>query len=265
MLTSTLGGLIKDYRIKKRLSQLEVSLRIGWKDTTRLSKIEQGRVGKPTRETVDKIIKALELLDMEIGQFLLVGGYLPTEEEINNIRRTMAPILNSWNYPATIFDFSWRVIDQNKANIDLYQLDPALNESIFKNHMRIHEIIFDSSMVQNKLLKGEDLEKWHQFLTALIVQFKHEQRDRTNEKWFTSYIKSMQKNDLFRKIWKNTQGAIPPEVLIGKFAYKLIVNPKDPEKVLRFYLFVVPVVADSRFEMEVLIPMNTETYEYYNQ
>jgi len=51
MLTATLGGLIKDYRIKKRLSQLEVSLRIGWKDTTRLSKIEQGRVGKPIRKT----------------------------------------------------------------------------------------------------------------------------------------------------------------------------------------------------------------------
>jgi len=40
MITATLGGLIKDFRIKKRLSQFDVSLRIGWKDTSRLSKIE---------------------------------------------------------------------------------------------------------------------------------------------------------------------------------------------------------------------------------
>ena len=73
MLISTLGGLIKDYRIKKRLSQLEVSLRIGWKDSTRLSKIEQGRVGRPTRPTLDKIMGALSLSEQEKGQMLLTG------------------------------------------------------------------------------------------------------------------------------------------------------------------------------------------------
>lgn len=81
MVTATLGGLIKDYRIKKRLSQLEVSLCIGWKDTSRLSKIEQGRVGTPTRPTLDKIMDALELNEHERGEMLLVSGTLPTKEK----------------------------------------------------------------------------------------------------------------------------------------------------------------------------------------
>lgn len=62
MITATLGGLIKDYRIKKRLSQIDVSVRLGWKESSRISRIEQ-----------------------EKGYFLLVGGYLPTDNEVQNI------------------------------------------------------------------------------------------------------------------------------------------------------------------------------------
>ena len=85
MLTATLGGLIKDYRIKKRLSQIDVSLRLGWKDTSRISKIEQGRVGKPNRQTAERIINALDLNEQEKGHFLLVGGYLPIDSEIQKV------------------------------------------------------------------------------------------------------------------------------------------------------------------------------------
>ena len=80
----TLGGLIKTYRINKRLSQFDVALAIGWKDTSRLSKIEQGRV-KPTRPVVEKIMAALNLSSEERGEFLLTGGYLPSDEEITKV------------------------------------------------------------------------------------------------------------------------------------------------------------------------------------
>ena len=84
MVNITLGGLIKTYRINKRLSQFDVVTSIGWKDTSRLSKIEQGRV-KPTRPVVEKIISALNLSNEERGEFLLTGGYLPSDEEITKV------------------------------------------------------------------------------------------------------------------------------------------------------------------------------------
>src|SRR3990167_1866129 len=108
MITATLGGLIKDYRIKKRLPQFEVSLRIGWKDTSRLSKIEQGRVGKPTRETIEKIIKALELNEQEKGEFLFTGGYLPTDQEIKKVIEPVRDKIQNCPHPAVFIDFSWR-------------------------------------------------------------------------------------------------------------------------------------------------------------
>ena len=94
MLLNTLGGLIKDYRIKKRISQLDISLKLGWKDTSRISKIEQGRVGKPNRDTAERLMQALDLTEQERGNFLLVGGYLPTDEEIKII-------LNETDFPVS--------------------------------------------------------------------------------------------------------------------------------------------------------------------
>ena len=61
MNTASLGGLIKEFRIKKRLSQQDISLLVGWKDTTRLSKIEQGRVGSISSDILGKIMNTLNL------------------------------------------------------------------------------------------------------------------------------------------------------------------------------------------------------------
>lgn len=265
MPTATLGGLIKDYRIKKRLSQLEVSLRIGWKETSRLSKIEQGRVGKPTRETIDKIIEALELTGSEKGEFLLVGGYLPTEEEILEIRKKTQELLNDWPYPATILDLSWRVIDENKATEHIYQLDKVFINRIMNEHMRVLDILFDPHLVQNKVLKSKDKENWHMFLHHVTAHFKFEQRNRSKEKWYINFVKEMLSNKLFYKIWLQTKIDDMPKVIIGKFATKSILNPQDPKKMLSFYLFVVPVIEDPRFEMELLVPMDYETYKYFRK
>lgn len=263
MTTATLGGLIKDHRIKKRLSQLEVSLRIGWQDTTRLSKIEQGRVGKPTRKTIEKVIKALALDEQEKGDFLFTGGYLPTEEEIVKIKQKTQSILDNWPYPAAVLDFSWRVINQNKANMEVYQTSSKMNEEIFKNHTRVIEILFNPNLKQHKLLKGQELVRWHTFLTLIIVQFNYEQRIRAKEKWYISHIKEMLKNDLFRKLWTESQTVPHPEIIVGKFATKTIAHPKNPHQVLNFYLFVIPILDDPRFEMEFLVPMDINTYQYY--
>ena len=137
MITATLGGLIQDYRIKKRLSQFDVSLRIGWKDTSRLSKIEQGRVGKPTRETIEKIIKALELNQQEKGQLLYAGGYLPTDEEIEDIIKKVRTKIDSWRYPAYLLDFSWRMLYTNGITTHVFIL-PKNWKTIVRKLSLIH-------------------------------------------------------------------------------------------------------------------------------
>lgn len=46
-MSATLGGLLKDYRLQKNLSQLEIAFAMGWKEPSRLSRIEQGKIGNP--------------------------------------------------------------------------------------------------------------------------------------------------------------------------------------------------------------------------
>lgn len=144
MQTATLGGLIKDYRIRKRLSQLEVSMNIGWSDTTRLSKIEQGRVSKPSRETVEKIISALQLTPKERGDFLLVGGYLPTDQEIKKIIREFGNRVLEWPHPAYLIDFSWRVLLINNKTAQIFGLSPAFVKKITKNKPNLLEAVIYS-------------------------------------------------------------------------------------------------------------------------
>ena len=110
---ATLGGLIKDFRIQKRISQLEVATKMGWSDTTRLSKIEQGRTGKPTNAVLEKILDALDLSETERNEALLAGGYLPTDKEIIEAVNNVKNKINSWPYPATMTDFTWRMVAFN--------------------------------------------------------------------------------------------------------------------------------------------------------
>src|SRR3990167_5288204 len=55
ILQASLGGLLKDFRTQKGISQTELCLGLGWKDTYLLEKIELGKNGKPAREIVNRI------------------------------------------------------------------------------------------------------------------------------------------------------------------------------------------------------------------
>src|SRR5258708_30374415 len=122
MVNSTLGGLIKDYRTQKGISQLDISFALGWKEPSRLSRIEQGKTEKPPRELIDKIIHAIGLEEEEKNILLLTGGYLPTDEEIEKIKQETHNVLEEWLYPATLSDFSWRAITSNHHHTNIYNI-----------------------------------------------------------------------------------------------------------------------------------------------
>src|SRR3989344_5536505 len=105
MITASFGGLLKDFRTRKNFSQKEIAYAMGWRETSRLSRIEQGITKKTNRETIDRILNILQLERNKKGQLLLAGGYLPTEEEIKQIRMEVQPLLDKWKYPAYLLDF----------------------------------------------------------------------------------------------------------------------------------------------------------------
>ena len=239
MATATLGGLIKDYRIKKRLSQLEVSLKIGWKDSTRLSKIEQGRAGKPTRETVDKIIKALELTGQEKGEFLLTGSYLPTDKEIDQAIKSVGKQILIWPYAAYLIDFSWRLLLVNQHAIDLFGFPQAYLRGVRKANFNLLEGV--TRKFPNETFKGNYKENLKPIAPTLISQFKSEHLGKEKEKWYKQLIKKYSVNPIFNKLW-NTISANDHHEKLSEYEYVLKKWPNG--KTVLHHVFESKLVSD---------------------
>ncbi|MCL4367320.1 helix-turn-helix domain-containing protein [Patescibacteria group bacterium] len=265
MLTATLGGLIKDYRIKKRLSQLEVSLRIGWKDTSRLSKIEQGRVGKPTRPTVDKIIKALELTNQEAGEFLEEGGYLPTDEEIKRVISKVKDRIDSWPCACYLIDFSWRFLYANKNTSKLYQFPDQFRKDIpsLKISLLQFAVEPDKNMTV-KIWKGDDPESLHPFDAAQILQFKIEQHSREADRWYRNLVASLVKNDAFRKLWNNV---VPQnyhkKMLDYEYKRVILTDEHKEEWTIDLHVTTAQFIDDSRFSLVMYFPANQQATDFF--
>lgn len=263
MINSTLGGLIKDYRLQKGVSQLDIAFALGWKEPSRLSRIEQGKTEKPPQELLEKIITAIGLDGEEKNRLLLTSGYLPTDDEVEKIRLQTDKFLKNWPYPALLIDFSWRLININKHFARVHNIKIDEHKPFYKSNIRVLDLLFDKKLGKNEILLKLDSEKIQEFLKLVILNFKYEQRNRTKEKWYIDHIKSLMNNHLFSKLWVETDVKSGFTNVISKFALKSFIYPNHKDKLLNFYMFIVPVLTDPRFEMELLVPMDLETYQYY--
>src|SRR3989339_372370 len=253
-MSASLGGLLKDYRLQKNVSQMEIAFSLGWKDAARLSRIEQGRVEKPDRKLIDKICRILELKPQEANHLLLIGAYQPLEEEIKKIRKETSHLINNWKYPASIRDFSWRIVHSNDKIFDFYNINDEQRQYIRLHYPSVIEVTFSSHFILNKqsLVNKERADQRKNFLVAMLKDFKYQQRNRTKNKWYIQFVKKMMNNELFRELWMRTDEIIDPDMdLIVNFAIKKAVSPQDPTKILTLYLTIIPYREDPRFEVEL--------------
>ena len=265
MINSTLGGLIKDYRLQKGISQLDIAFSLGWKETSRLSRIEQGKTEKPPRELIDKIVTSIGLDEEEKNTLLLTGSYLPTEQEIEKITTETQSLLDQCPFPATIMDFSWRYINQNEYNAKAHNLNNNQIQMMKKYHPRVLDILFNQVSHELNPSQSNAAPKWRAFLKTVILNFKYEQRHRTKEKWYIEHVRELMKNDIFRELWVETHYRQKLEGIIGKFGQTSLECPEDNKKIINFNLFMLPVLKDPRFEVQIMMPSDLETHKYYQK
>jgi transcriptional regulator with XRE-family HTH domain len=263
-MSATLGGLIKDYRLQKNISQLEIAFAMGWSEPSRLSRIEQGKVNNPPREFLDKIIKIMKLEEKEKNELLLAGNYLPTIEDINIAKKAYNPFIKNWLYPASICDFSWRIIDTNDIHNTIYCFTNSQLQKIKNYQVNILEILFDENYILNKYLKNKESDEWHIFLIYMLSQFKLIQKSRMKDLWYVSLLKKMMNNDLFKNSWQKAQ-FIPNSGIMKDFGLKKLINPDYKSKRLEFFFFLEPLIIDPRFQIELHIPANKETFDYFKK
>ena len=131
----TAGELIRFWRTRRGLSQLELSLDANV-STKHLSFVETGR-SSPSRQLLVHLAQHLDLPMAERNRLLLAGGFAPPYLELPYDGEVMRPLRESLTRlleahqpnPALIVDGLWNLIDANSAASLLWDgVDPALLE-----------------------------------------------------------------------------------------------------------------------------------------
>ena len=133
----SIGPLLRGWRERRRLSQLELALDAGI-STRHLSFVETGR-SRPGREMLLRVLEQLEVPFRERNRLLLASGHAPAfpersldDPELLPVRAAVDQILTRHEpYPAVVVDRAWNLVAANSAMRALTEavvIDPALLE-----------------------------------------------------------------------------------------------------------------------------------------
>ena len=115
------GALLRDWRRRRRLSQLELALEAGV-SARHLSFVETGRA-RPSAEMVVHLADHLDVPLRDRNQLLLAAGYAPAygqhgldEPEMGPVRDALDRVLAGHEpYPAIVVDRHWGMVAANSA------------------------------------------------------------------------------------------------------------------------------------------------------
>jgi transcriptional regulator with XRE-family HTH domain len=123
--TPTAGELLRGWRERRRLSQLQLSIEADV-SARHLSFLETGR-SMPTREMIHRLADHLEVPLRERNDLLLAAGFAPAyphrtlgAPELRSVSVALSRILDAHlPHPALILDRWWDIVDRNSAT-DLF-------------------------------------------------------------------------------------------------------------------------------------------------
>ena len=116
-----IGQMVREWRQRRRLSQLDLALAAGV-STRHLSFVETGR-SRPSPDMVLGLADHLEVPLRERNQMLLAAGYAPRfgsrsldDPELSAIRTALGRVLDAHEpYPALAVDRAWNLVASNAA------------------------------------------------------------------------------------------------------------------------------------------------------
>ncbi|MDN3355858.1 helix-turn-helix transcriptional regulator [Actinomadura sp. DC4] len=119
--TRPVGDLLRDWRRRRRLSQLELSNEAGI-STRHLSFLETGR-SRPSRDMVLRLTERLDVPLRERNALLMAAGFAPVYQERPIDAPEMRPAREALNkvldghepYPALVVDRRWNLLLANEA------------------------------------------------------------------------------------------------------------------------------------------------------
>lgn len=133
------GQLLREWRERRRLSQLDLSIRADI-SSRHLSFVETGR-SRPTPAMILRLTEQLGVPLRERNTLLLAGGYAPAypqhgleDPELDSVRAALRQVLTGHEpYPAVVINRWWDLLDSNAAialftgGCALWLLEPPVN------------------------------------------------------------------------------------------------------------------------------------------
>jgi transcriptional regulator with XRE-family HTH domain len=134
-----IGPLLRDWRARRRLSQMELALDASV-STRHLSFVETGR-SRPSRELVLQLAERLDVPLRERNALLLAAGYAPayaqrqlSEDAMSPVRDALERLLKGHEpFPALAVDRQWELVAANEPALELMSgvapelLEPPVN------------------------------------------------------------------------------------------------------------------------------------------
>jgi len=133
MAARTVGPLVRDWRTRRRRSQMDLALEVGV-SPRHLSFVETGR-SRPSPELLLAVAEHLDVPLRERNTLLLAAGYAPRyphtsldDASMARVRATLQRLLEAHDpYPGVVIDRAWNVMVANSAATLLVRdLPPAL-------------------------------------------------------------------------------------------------------------------------------------------
>lgn len=117
----TVGALLREWRLRRRRSQLDLALDVGV-STRHLSFVETGRA-RPSAELVLALAHHLDVPLRERNALLLAAGFAPRfsqhsldDEDMATVRSSLQRMLDAHHpYPGVVIDRAWNVVLANGA------------------------------------------------------------------------------------------------------------------------------------------------------
>jgi transcriptional regulator with XRE-family HTH domain len=187
---STAGSLLREWRQRRRMSQLELATEAGI-SARHLSFVETGRA-RPSREMVLHLAEQLDVPLRDRNGLLLAAGFAPlyperplADEEMSPVRDALDRLLTAHDpYPAVVVDGHWNLVAANEglgfltAGVAPELLEPPANTmriAVHPDGMAPHVVNFAewSGHLMHRLRRraaitdDQELERLHAELAAL--------------------------------------------------------------------------------------------------
>jgi transcriptional regulator with XRE-family HTH domain len=177
-MSETAGVLLREWRTRRNLSQLELATRAGV-STRHVSFVENGR-SRPTPAMILRLCNELAVPLREQNRVLLAGGFAPAHPEHRLSEPPMAEVAAAIEaileahlpYPALVIDSGWELVAANDA---VYSILGEVSPRLLEPPVNVVRLALDPEGLAPAI---RNLEEWRSHLLARLRREYDVSRDR---------------------------------------------------------------------------------------